>query len=292
MQNELRNTNTIEKLIQSGYNPANELDTKGASALMWAAGAGHLNVVRFLTQECACNPKQPQRGKRSFSGRTPLHWAARNGHVKVVEYLVHECNVDLEAATADGTPAFCWASWQGHIAVMKFLCDNGCNTNSINSYGCNAALWAAQGNSDLATIQWLQEQGCEMTKVNNNGHGVLHKAAQRGQLAVCEWFFDRWIETSTDTMSSLLLVAPDVEGWCPSDLAGMEGHDELAKILANKEMHLITKLAINNMDPPSWLTATRQGVSMRVSERELYTWERFGGVRRMRARLGTSSNAC
>lgn len=276
-------------LIQNGYNPAKEVDTKGASTLMWAAGGGHMDMVRFLVIECACDPNQPQRGKRSFSGRTPLHWAARNGHVKVVEYLVTECKVDLEAATTDGTTAFCWASWQGHLPIMNFLSEHGCNINSVNSFGCNAVLWAAQGNSDLATIQWLQAQGCEMTRVNSNGHGVLHKAAQRGQLAVCEWFFDTWIETSTDTNVSLQLVAPDLEGWCPSDLAGMEGHHDLARILADREMHLITKLAMNTMDLPSWLTATREGVSMRVSERELYTWERLGGVRRMRSRLVASS---
>lgn len=282
----------LQRLVNNGYNPAHEIDTKGASPLMWAAGGGHLNIVRFLVEECACNPNQPQQGKRSFSGRTPLHWAARNGHIKVVEYLVHACNVDLEAATADGTTAFGWASWQGHVSIMKFLCDNGCQINSINSYGCNAVLWAAQGNSDLATIQWLQVKGCEMTRVNNNGHGVLHKAAQRGQLAVCEWFFDAWIEASTDAKSSLQLVAPDVDGWCPSDLAGMEGYDELARIIANREMHLIEKLSMNSLDLPSWLTGTREGISMRVSERELYTWERLGGVRRMRSRLSTSRTTC
>lgn len=280
------------KLIQNGYSPANEVDTKGASSLMWAAGGGHLHIVRYLTEECACNPNQPQRGKRSFSGRTPLHWAARNGHKEVVKYLVQECQVDLEAATADGTTAFCWASWQGHISIMKLLCDSGCNINSVNSYGCNAVLWAAQGNSDLETMQWLQATGCEMTKVNNNGHGVLHKAGQRGQLAVCEWFYDTWIETSPDTNLSLQLVAPDVDGWCPSDLAGMEGHDDLARILANKEMHLVTKLSMNNVDLPSWLTGTREGISMRVSDRELYTWERLGGVRRMRSRISSLCNAC
>ena len=86
---------------------------------MWAAGFGHLDIVRYLIEESRCRPNQPQQGKRSFSGRTALHWAARNGHLSVVTYLVCECKVNLEAATIDGTTAFCWACWQGHLPIMK-----------------------------------------------------------------------------------------------------------------------------------------------------------------------------
>ncbi len=252
---------------------------------MWAAGSGHLNIVRYLQEECGCDPNQSQQGKRSFSGRTSLHWAARNGHLEVVEYLVLECHVDLEAATSDGTTAFCWASWQGHIAIMKFLRKNGCNIHSVNSFGCNAVLWAAQGNGDTNIMIWLQDNGCEMTKVNNNGHGVLHKAAQRGQVAVCNWFFETWVKSSCDSKNVLRLIGPDIDAWCPSDLAGMEGHKDLAILVAEMEMGLIKNLTMNNVDLPSWLTATQEGISMRISEKELYTWERFGGVRRMRSRL-------
>lgn len=95
------------------------MDQRGASPLMWAAGSGQLGIVRYLIEECGCEPSQPQKGKRSFSGRTALHWAARNGHFPVVEYLVCYCELDLEAATIDGTTAFCWASWQGHLPIME-----------------------------------------------------------------------------------------------------------------------------------------------------------------------------
>ena len=111
-----------------GFNVATFLDNKGASPLMWAAGGGHLNIVRYLVEDCECSPMQPQQGKRAFSGRTALHWAARNGHLSVVEYLVLNCRVDLEAATIDGTTAFCWACWQGHLPIMRSV-----NSNLIKS---------------------------------------------------------------------------------------------------------------------------------------------------------------
>lgn len=273
--------------LQNGYVPAQEMDKRGASPLIWAAGGGHLSIVRYLVEECGCDPNQPQRGKRSFSGRTPLHWAARNGHLEVVRCLLQEYAVDIEAATIDGTTAFCWASWQGHVAVMDCLVEQGCDVNTTNSFGCNAVLWAAQGKGDANIMEWFEAKGCDMIKVNNNGHGVLHKAAQRGQQAVCQWFYERWIKAGVDIETALRLVAPDMEGYCPSDLAGMEGHGDLAKELARMEMELITSsnVGVDLSLLPPWLTAKHEGISMHISENERFHWERFGGQRRMRSRL-------
>lgn len=104
-----------------GYIPSNDWDRRGANPLHWAAGSGHLQIVRYLVENCRMDPNQGQRGKRAFSGRTALHWAARNGHYETVEYFVNlPFNpIDLEAATIDGTTAFCWAAWQGHLRIME-----------------------------------------------------------------------------------------------------------------------------------------------------------------------------
>jgi hypothetical protein len=105
--------------FQNDYTQATKMDHRGAFPLMWAAGGGHLEIVQYLIEDCGCDPSQPQQGKRSFSGRTALHWAARNGHLPVVKYLACEREVDVEAATIDGTTAFCWACWQGHQNIME-----------------------------------------------------------------------------------------------------------------------------------------------------------------------------
>jgi ankyrin repeat protein len=234
---------------------------------MWAAGSGHLDVVRYLIEECACDPSQPQKGKRSFSGRTALHWAARKGHLSVVQYLVVNCRVNVEAATIDGTTAFGWASWQGHVAIMDFLTTQaGCDIHRTNAFGCNAVLWCAQGEQgDVETMTWLLSRGCHMTQVNHNGHGVLHKAAQRGNGAVCKWFWDTIITTKAkigagddDMQTVLTLLGPDTEGYRPSDLAEMEGHEELAQTLVRWETDWITthmgSLLQRTSSLPAWLT--------------------------------------
>ena len=58
------------------------LDRHGASALDWAAGAGHLSCVELLAPLA--------HGLRACrrDGRGPLHWAARHGRTVVLRYLL------------------------------------------------------------------------------------------------------------------------------------------------------------------------------------------------------------
>jgi ankyrin repeat protein len=351
------------------YQPSTIFDTKGATPLMWASGGGHLEITRYLIEYCKCDPSQPQRGKRSFAGRTALHWAARNGHLDVVRYLltstsstmVMSCEGDsnnrvpskvatpiatttpiinnklLEAKTQDGTTAFGWASWQRHIKVMEFLYESGCDIHVLNSYGCSPVLWCSQGtNGDgLLALQWLRNMGCNMRLVNHNGHGVLHKAAQRGQRNVAEWFtreeFAGIINATTDSSSTnnkigtstanatatatstgdatttttattgdtitttaittterdtlLALIGPDIEGYCPSDLAGMDGHsnnEEFAKWLAMIEIQICQNL---NCVPMYEIPSEYSYSDNTNSSSNKYSWEQYGGLRRIRSAL-------
>jgi hypothetical protein len=177
-------------------------------------------------------------------------------------------------------------------AFFRFLCEMECDIHCTNSFGCNAVLWCAQGKGDVSTMVWLQQQGCNVSLVNNNGHGVVHKAAQRGQRDICVWFFENIVALSC-VDAGLKLVGPDTERYCPSDLAGMEGYEDLARWLALNEMalirHLKLKAASKNDSSvrilPEWLSGSLKYMSMRISESEQYTWERYGGVQRMRSEL-------
>lgn len=158
----------------------------------------------------------------------------------------------------------------------------------MNSFGCNPVLWCAQGKGDVSTMKWLQGKKCDLTLINNNRHGVLHKAAQRGQQDICAWFFENLVSQYASE-SALKLVGPDTEGYCPSDLAGIEGNEKLARFLAKNEMTLVQDLKLNQeknrnnlpVNWPDWLHKSRNGISMRLSEKEQHTWERYGGIRRM-----------
>lgn len=291
---------TLHQLVHSKqWDPVAFVDRKGATSLMWAAGGGHLDIVKYLLESCCCDPMQPQRGKRSFAGRTALHWAARNGHLMVVQYLVESTSNKndkqqlLEVATQDGTTAFGWACWQRHMDVMQFLHQQGCTLDGVNSFGCSPVLWCSQGSSGdgLAALQWLKIQGCYMRRVNNNGHGVLHKAAQRGQHEVAEWFVKECIgemlNVNEDEIDGIMaLVGPDIEGYCPSDLAGVEGHEEFAKFLASVEIDVCTNLRrLPSYRLPRGIGDGVLTVYSPKLDDIMCIWEKYGGFRRMNSCL-------
>ncbi|KAL3923808.1 MAG: hypothetical protein SGARI_006148 [Bacillariaceae sp.] len=158
---------------------------------------------------------------------------------------------------------------------MEFLWQQGCVIDSVNSQGVNG--------DGLKALQWLQSRGCCMKRVNTNGHGVLHKAAQRGQQNVAEWFIKVILNECNEVEETIKLVGPDTEGYCPSDLAGMEGHSDLAMLLAETEMKVCRDLRLApDYAIPDHFGGFRAGDS---KARENWTWEKYGGLRRMKASL-------
>jgi len=329
------NLDGLKRAVQNhGYQPSKAFDAKGATPLMWAAGGGCLEMTVYLVEECGCSPNQSQRGKRSFAGRTALHWAARNGRLGVVRYLLalatsdsvasqrvrgtHSLSIGdlLEAKTRDGTTAFGWACWQRHLAIMECLFRHGCNIHARNSYGCSPVLWCSQGTNQngLEALKWLRDKGCNIRLVNHNGHGVLHKAAQRGQRDIAEWLVreecgglvtDQGSTTTTTTMpvddasstSStaertmfMALIGPDIEGYCPSDLAGMEGHGTFAEWLARVEIAVCRNLDCTPAYalPEGYSSHGGAVTNDEGSSSSSYVWEQYGGLRRIRSSLQQS----
>ena len=248
----------LRDLTRRGWDPSAAVDRHGASALLWAAGAGHLAAVKYLVEEAGIDPATTaQVGRRAYHGRTATHWAARNGHTDVVAYLVGERGAPVDARTAEGTTAFAWACWQGHVSTARWLAERGnCAFGAVNTFGCNAAMWCVQGRAaGLDACEYVKSLGVSFRLLNANGHSAAHKAAQRGRRDVCAWLLGwEWPEgrdapaprdevagreSETDPLARALVDAahlgPDDEGFRPSDLARLAGDVRLRDFLEARQ---------------------------------------------------------
>ena len=145
---------------------------------------------------------------------------------KCGKYLIEACSVGHDQALKTDT-AFCWAAWQNHLPVCRYLREHAkCNARLTNTYGCNAALWAAQGGASTDMCRYLANAGVPFDVVNANGQGPLHKAAQRGCADICEWLL-----TSPNVHLSKAHFSPNAaEASTPSELARMAGHNDCERL--------------------------------------------------------------
>jgi ankyrin repeat protein len=224
---------------EEGWCAAESRDRHGSGALLWAAGGGHLACCRYLVESCKVSATDSQAGRRGYDGRSALHWAARNGHLDVVRWLVKVCGCNGDAQSTDGTTPFSLAVWQGHLDVCGFLVECGADAHRFNSYGCNAAMWAAQGPGGSVTVfEYLRRLDVDVDRINDNGQGCLHKAAQRGNREICNWLLKvAQIRSAHHFQPNL------IEKSIPSELARFAGDDVLAKTLESWEQRLGTSSA-------------------------------------------------
>jgi len=117
-------------------------DCMGMTALTWASGRGHGEVVKMLLERVDVNPDQAD----SEDGRTALSWAAGNGHEGVVRMLLQRDDVNPDRASNYGRTPLSWGAGSGHEGVVKMLLER----DDVNphqrepKYGRTPLSWAAE----------------------------------------------------------------------------------------------------------------------------------------------------
>ena len=110
------------------------------TALMWASGNGHLEIVRLLIERGGANVN----AARTTDGATALLWASQEGHLETVRCLVERGGANVNAAaTVNGCTALMSASWQGHLAIVLLLLQHGADRHALSHAGKTAHALAA-----------------------------------------------------------------------------------------------------------------------------------------------------
>ena len=135
------------------------------NALMFAAAGGHLAVVVFLIDRGADMSPVGFLYSYEYGPYTPLMWAAYNGQLDVVNLLLEYGDI----IRISGSPGFAlgWAAYRGHLDVVNLLLEYGVQLNpgrllgKKRGSGTTALMLAAYG-GHLEVVRFLLENGADI----------------------------------------------------------------------------------------------------------------------------------
>ena len=80
----------------------------------------HIDIVKYLVTECGCDPMTTDNGNR-----TTLHHAARDGSTDVIKYLIHDCNCDPMSVDGGRWTPLHWAVRFNNSDAVEYLLSTG-----------------------------------------------------------------------------------------------------------------------------------------------------------------------
>jgi len=205
----------------------NAHDCMGMTALTWASGRGHDEVVKKLLEREDVNPDQAD----TEYDRTPLSWAAGEGHDGVVKILLEREDVNPNQADAEygGTP-LSWAAGEGHDGVVKILLEReDVNPNQADAeYGGTPLSWAAgEGHDGVVKILLEREDVNPNQEDAGSGRTPLSCAAGEGHEGVVKMLLEREdVNPNQEDAGS---------GRTPLSWAAKSGHEGVVKMLLERE---------------------------------------------------------
>jgi len=134
-------------LVDAGAD-ATKPDTRGMTALVYAARYGLVESVRFF-MNCGTDLEL-----RDSLGFTALTWAAASGHDRVVKILI-EANASIDVRDGNQSTALMLAAQDGWTTVARVLLDAKADLCASNEDGATALMWAASAGHNAIVEMFL-----------------------------------------------------------------------------------------------------------------------------------------
>jgi ankyrin repeat protein len=109
------NMDTMVECINSGVD-IEARTNDGRTALHYASGNGHLEMVQYLIDTCHVD-----REAKSNMGWTALHWAISYDRLEMLQYLIGLYQIDTDAVGIHGWTPLHWASTFGRLGIVQHL---------------------------------------------------------------------------------------------------------------------------------------------------------------------------
>ena len=140
---------------------------------------GHLNLVKYYIREHNCSPMFS-----TADDKTPLHFASMRGHLDIVQYLILEHNADIFLEDEDGNTPVHLACINGHQNVVIFLIDQ---SYEVDLDLCGELVCLASKHGHLKIIQFVLEELGLMVSSKQS----LDIAHENGHVEIVRYLFSK-----------------------------------------------------------------------------------------------------
>jgi ankyrin repeat protein len=237
----------VRDLVTGGL--AIDSQNKFASTpLLYAAGAGHLEVVSWLLDQGADINYRTPRDFHTGGRFCALHQATAGGHLKVVQHLLQRgAKIDLKDGFGD--TALTHSVEKGHKVIVEELLASGANPN-ISGQGGWCPILAAIYNKRIDIADLLERHGADVhLRRTDSDDTILMTACMNGDLVAVDWSLTRGVNVNfADKSGSTALIR-----------AAMNGNSQIVRRL------LSAGAEVNAKDSENW-TALFYGVAGRNPE--------------------------
>lgn len=185
---------SVKELIDRGTD-INLPDSNGATALFWAAGLGHTELVKYLVKKGAATNSTGvifnNAERTSYYGNL-TGIAAGEGHIEILQYLIDSCKIPADDKEFDpltkrkeGWTALQWAAAAGKNETLDYLINKGADINA--SHGSDKGtplIYALQGGHTQAA-EILINKNADVNKAGIYRITPLMLAAEKNNIALC-----------------------------------------------------------------------------------------------------------
>ncbi len=214
----------VLKVLLDSKAQINAADEDGFTALMFAAGKGRSDKVRFLVEGGA------HINAINVRGLNALGMAAERNHRSVVEFLRKRgAAYDIHSAAA-----------VGDMEELKRYASAGGDVDSREKEYGRSLLWMAAHNGHLEAVEWLLDRKADMKARGPNGETPLHAAAESGHRNVVALLLDSGadIQACSEGMGGTAL-----------HVACLYGHPETVELLLSRGSDLEARTKAHG-EPP------------------------------------------
>ncbi|MCG8182584.1 ankyrin repeat domain-containing protein [Tenacibaculum piscium] len=179
------NTEIYDLFIKNGIDIKNDLDEKGANALLLLIG--HLKdfkLVNYFTNKGLSLDSKDNNGNGAFN------YTAYKGNKAMLELLIKKGlpykNLSINGDNAILASTIGSRNGYNSLSFIKYLENLGINPNVTNKDGVTPLHNIAYSNKDIEVYNYFLEKGVNVNQVDNNGETPLLKATRRNSLKVVQ----------------------------------------------------------------------------------------------------------